>query len=153
MNSPLPERYQRYAAPAGQRPTYPATIELYDEHDPVVYVPNAYGDMVPMRKSQAPAPVQPVAPRDLTPQPLFDPLAQRMAGAGVGAGAAGAGAGWGFGQAAAGIATISGSTAVIVMLALYLAAKFLGGGGTERIQIRNEVHNHNSWWGHSSTEL
>lgn len=155
MDSPLPERYQRYAVPAGQRPTYPAAVELASEREASVWVPSAErpGEMVAIPKSCYVQGVQATPLRDLAPQPLIDPLAQRMAGAGVGAGAAAAGIGWGLGQAAAGIATIGGSTAVIVMLALYLAAKFMGGGGAQRIQIHNEVHNHNSWWGKSSTRL
>ncbi|WP_209446222.1 hypothetical protein [Streptomyces sp. MZ04] len=151
MNSPPPERYQRYAAPAGQRRhvVQPLEIELYGEHDPVVYVPNAYGEMVPMRKSQAPVPMQAPPPRDLTPQPLFDPLAQRMAGAGIGAGSAGAGIGWGIGQAAAGIATIGTTTAVVAMLALWLLAR---AGGRVVNHVHNETHNHvqQKWLGRTS---
>jgi hypothetical protein len=145
--SALPEQYQRFAPP-GPRPLH-GDVELYDEHDPVVWVPSAYGEMVPMRKSQAPAAVQPMPPRDLTPQPLFDPLAQRMLGGGIGAGAAGAGVGWGIGQAAAGIATIGGTTAVLAMLALWLLAK----AGRSTVHVRQEVHNHNRGFGRSTTNL
>jgi hypothetical protein len=105
--------------------------------------------MVPVRKSQAPAGVQAPPARDLTPQPLFDPLAQRLAGAGVGAGAAGAGIGWGVGQAAAGIATIGGTTAVVVMLALWLLAR----AGRPSVTVRQEVHNHARWFGRNTTNL
>lgn len=152
MTSPLPERYQRYAAPAGQRPVYPASVELAGEREASVWVPSAErpGEMVAIPKSCYVQGVQATPPRDLAPQPLIDPLAQRMAGAGIGAGSAGAGVGWGFGQAAAGIATIGGTTAIVAMLALYLAAKFIGGGA---VHIHNEVHNHNKWWGRSSTRL
>jgi hypothetical protein len=146
--SALPEQYQRFAQP-GPRPIHPHTVELYDENDPVVWVPSAYGEMVPMRKSQAPAPVQAAAPRDLSPQPLFDPLAQRMVGAGFGAGAAGAGIGWGVGQAAAGIAAISGTTAVVVMLAFWLLARV----GRPSVEVRQTVHNHNRGFGRSTTNL
>jgi hypothetical protein len=146
--SALPEQYQRFAPP-GPRPIHPHTVELYDENDPVVWVPSAYGEMVPMRKSQAPAPMQAAAPRDLTPQPLFDPLAQRMVGAGFGAGAAGAGIGWGVGQAAAGIAAISGTTAVVVLLALWLFARV----GRPSVEVRQTVHNHNRGFGRSTTNL
>lgn len=152
MSSPLPERYQRYAAPTGQRPVYPAAVELYGEREAVVYVPNAYGEMVPMLKSQAPAPMQPMPPRDLTPQPLIDPVAARMFGGGAGAGLAGAGVGWGVGQAAAGIATFGGSSAVLVIALLLLASK-LGRGGSYREGDTYNVTNVNRWWGKSSTRI
>ena len=71
----VPEQYQRYARPAVVQP---AEVELYGDRDPVVWIPGAYGEMVPVRKSHAPAPVQAAPVRDLTPQPLFDPLAQRL---------------------------------------------------------------------------
>lgn len=144
--SALPERYQRYAHPTVVRP---AEVELYDDRDPVVWIPGAYGEMVPVRKSQAPAAVQPAPVRDLAPQPFLDPLAQRMAGAGIGAGAAGAGIGWGIGQAAAGIATIGGTTSVLAMLALWLLAQ----ARRPSVQVRQEVHNHASWLGRNSTYL
>ncbi|WP_328436923.1 hypothetical protein OHA71_06520 [Streptomyces sp. NBC_00444] len=147
--SALPERYQRYAQP-GQRPTYPSDIELHDDRDPIVLVPDPYDPSknVAVRRSQ----LQPTArpePRDLTPQPLFDPIAQRLAGAGIGAGTAGAGVGWGIGQAAAGIATIGGTTAVVMMLALWLLAR----AGRPSVQVRQEVHNHASWFGRNTTNL
>lgn len=145
--SALPEQYQRYA-PTGQRPVHPADIELREDRDPIVYVPDAYGQLVPMRKSQAPAPVQPTPVRDLTPQPLIDPLAQRMAAGGIGAGAAGAGLGWGIGQAAAGIAAISGTTALIAMLALLLIAR----AGRAQVHVRKEVHQHASWFSSNKVE-
>ncbi|MFE7056059.1 hypothetical protein ACFVAO_12675, partial [Streptomyces californicus] len=79
------------------------TVQLHDEHDesdPVVWVPDAYGRMIPMRRSAAPAPMLPVPPRDLSPQPLLDPRAQMIAAGGVLA----AGTGWGIGQALAPLA-------------------------------------------------
>lgn len=141
----LPEPYQRYAHPPV---VAPAEIELHAEQDPVVWIPGAYGEMVPVRKSQAPAMMQ-APPRDLSPQPLVDPLAQRMVGAGIGAGVAGAGIGWGVGQAAAGIATAGGTTAVVVMLALWLLAR----AGRPSVQVRQEVHNHARWFGRNTTNL
>ncbi|MDX2954586.1 hypothetical protein [Streptomyces caniscabiei] len=146
----LPEHYQRYAQPAGQRVLQPREIELHDEHDPIVHVPDPYDPnrSVEVRRSALQPTVRP-EPRDLTPQPLFDPLAQRMAGAGVGAGAAGAGIGWGVGQAAAGIAAIGGTTAVVVMLALWLLAR----AGRPSVHVRQEVHNHARWFGRNTTNL
>ncbi|NEB70288.1 hypothetical protein G3I39_25005 [Streptomyces fulvissimus] len=150
----LPEPYQQQA-PVGQpRPAYTrlARVELYTEREPIVYVPNAYGEMVPMLRSQAPSPIAAPQPRDLTPLPLIDPLAARMAGAGIGAGAAGAGVGWGLGQAFAGIATMGGATAIAAIALLLLAAKVPAiGRGSSTTNIHNETHNHNTWWGHSST--
>lgn len=148
MSSPLPEQYQRYAQPDPM--TRPAVVELHDEADPIVHVPDPYDPnrSVAVRRSS----LQPVAltqPRDLTPQPVLDPLAQRMLGGGVGAGVAGAGVGWGIGQAAAGIASIGGTAAAVMALLLWLLAR--GGRGT--VNIRQEVHNHASWWGSNTTKL
>lgn len=144
--SALPEQYRKYAAPHGQHLVHPHVVELYDEADPIVHVPDPYNPnrSVAVRRSQ----LQPMArpePRDLAPLPLFDPLAQRMAGAGIGAGAAGAGVGWGIGQAAAGIATIGGTTAVVVMLALWLFAR----AGRTVVKVHNEAHTHveQRWFG------
>lgn len=144
--SGLPERYQRYAQP-GQPAVQGAEIELYGERDPVVWTTDAYGQPVQMLRSQLPAMVRP-EPRDLTPQPLIDPIAARMAGAGVGVGAAGAGVGWGVGQAAAGIAAMGGVAAVVAMLALWLLARGGGRGGTRIV-----VHNHAKWFGRNTTNL
>jgi hypothetical protein len=144
--SALPERYQRYACPAVVQP---AEVELYGETDPVVWVPNAYGDLVPMRKSQAPAPVQATPARDLTPQPLFDPLAQRLLAGGIGIGAAGAGLGFGLGQLAAGIA-LMGTSGLALLVGLLLAAGMRGGQVTH---VRQEVHNHARWFGKNHTNL
>lgn len=145
--SALPERYQRYAQP-GPRPVH-GEVELQAERDPIVWVPDAYGEMVPMRRSHAPVLPAATPPRDLTPQPVLDPLAQRMAAAGVGAGAAGAGVGWGIGQAAAGVASIGGSTAVVAMLVLWLLAR----ASQPSVQVRQTVHNHARWFGKNTTNL
>ncbi|MEU6990361.1 hypothetical protein ABZ953_06820 [Streptomyces sp. NPDC046465] len=151
MTSPLPQRYQRYAAPAGQRPVYPAAVELHGEREAVVWVPSAErpGEMVAIPKSYYVQPEPAGPPRDLTPQPLLDRQAQRMVGGGIGAGAAGAGVGWGFGQAAAGIATFGGSSAALVLLLLLLAARIGGRRSGDTIT----VYNHTSWWGRSSTRI
>ncbi|MBE4735721.1 hypothetical protein [Streptomyces caniscabiei] len=145
----LPEPYQSYAQP-GPYPVRPAEVQLYDEADPIVHVPDPYDPnrSVQVRRSALQPLVRP-EPRDLAPLPLIDPIAARMAGAGLGAGTAAAGIGWGFGQAAAGMATAGGSTAVVVMLALWLLAR----AGRSSVHVRQEVHNHNSWWGKSSTNL
>lgn len=144
--SALPEQYQRYARPAVVQP---AEVELYDEADPVVWIPGAYGEMVPVRKSQAPAPVQAAPVRDLTPQPLIDPLAQRLLAGGLGVGAAGAGLGFGFGQLAAGIA-LMGTSGLALLVGLLLAASMRSGSVTH---VRQEVHNHARWFGKTHTNL
>lgn len=144
--SNVPEQYQRYAPPAVVQP---AEIELYDDRDPVVWIPGAYGEMVPVRKSQAPAPVQAAPVRDLTPQPLFDPLAQRLLAGGLGVGAAGAGLGFGLGQLAAGLA-LMGSSGLVLLVGLLLAAGMRGGQVTH---VRQEVHNHARWFGRTETRL
>jgi hypothetical protein len=147
--SALPEPYQRYAQP-GPSPVRPAEVELYAEADPIVHVPDPYDPnrSVQVRRS-ALQPLARPAPRDLAPLPLIDPIAARLAGAGVGAGVAGAGIGWGVGQAAAGVAAFGGSTAVVVMLALWLLAR----AGQPSVHVRQEVHNHARWFGRNTTNL
>lgn len=147
--SALPERYQRYAHP-GQPEIQHGEIELYDEREPIVYVPDAYGQMVPMRRSQMPAYVPPAPPRDLTPQPLFDPQAQRLLAGGLGVGAAGAGLGFGAGQMFAGIAMM-GTSGLAILLGLLVAAGSLRGRPT--VNVRNEVHQYSGWFGRNHTEL
>ncbi|HSE05960.1 MAG TPA: hypothetical protein VLK35_17565 [Methylomirabilota bacterium] len=144
--SALPEQYQRYAHPPV---VHPAEVELYDDRDPVVWIPGAYGEMVPVRKSQAPAAVQGLPPRDLTPQPLIDPLAQRLLAGGLGVGAAGAGLGFGLGQLAAGFA-LMGTSGLALLVGLLLAAGMRGGQVTH---VRQEVHQHARWFGKNHTNL
>jgi hypothetical protein len=145
MNN-LPEQYQRYARPSF---VAPAEVELHAEQDPVVWIPGAYGEMVPVRKSQAPAGMQAPPARDLTPQPLIDPLAQRLLAGGLGIGAAGAGVGFGLGQLAAGFA-LMGTSGLALLVGLLLAAGVRGGSVTH---VRQEVHNHSSWFGRNTTNL
>ncbi|MEU5596841.1 hypothetical protein [Streptomyces sp. NPDC020298] len=148
----VPEQYQKHVPPVGHRPVYPAEVELYTERGAVTWVPSAENPsvMVPVLKEY----VQPMAmpaPRDLTPQPVLDPLAQRMLGGGLGAGAAGAGVGWGIGQAAAGIAAIGGTTAAVAALLLLVLARATGGRG--QVHIHQEVHNTARWFGRNTTNM
>jgi len=136
--SALPERYQRYAQP-GQPTVRHGEIELHADRDPVVYVPDAYGEMVPMRRSQVPAFEQRTPARDLTPQPLLDPKAQQLLAGGLGIGAAGAGLGWGAGQMFAGVAMM-GTSGLAILLGLLLASQALRRRPT--VNIRQEVHQH-----------
>lgn len=145
----VPEKYQRYVE-AGQLQIQQSKVELHDDRDPIVWVEDAYGQSVPMRRSQVPAVVHP-EPRDLAPQPLFDPTAQRLLAGGVGSGVAL----WGGGHFLAGagqfVSGLSGVGALLFFLALAGArAAFAGGrqGGT-----RIEVHNHNRGFGRSTTNL
>ncbi|EST17894.1 hypothetical protein [Streptomyces niveus] len=123
------------------------------EHDEaVVWVPDAYGRMMPVRRSQADALLAAVpvtAPRDLSPQPLVDSRAQVVLAAGVGTGAAAAGVGYGLGQVLAPLAAI-GSSGVLWALALLAV---LGTAGRRSSQTTNTyVTNHVQarWWGKSS---
>lgn len=126
---------------------YPAgPVETYVSPGPVVWVPDAYGRLVPMPKDLAPAAVQATPARDLTPQPLIDPLAQRVVASGVFA----AGAGWGVGQVVSAFAGIS--SGLIMWLAIAIVAARVGGGrGTSTVHNETTVHNHNRWWGQSRT--
>lgn len=145
--SALPEQYQRYAQP-GQRPVHPAAVELYNEADPIVHVPDPYNPnrSVEVRRS-ALQPATPTPPRDLTPQPLFDPIAQRMLCGGVGGGTLGAGAGWGAAQLLNAVA--GAGTGLLVLALLLLAARTMGGRSVTNIQ----VHNHNRGFGRSTTTM
>ncbi|WP_405408729.1 hypothetical protein OIE90_15765 [Streptomyces cellulosae] len=94
-----------------------AAVELAAERGPVVWVPDAYGRMVPMPKHLAPPPMPMPEPRDLTPLPLLDPIAQRFVGAGIGAGALAAGVGWGVGEVINAVAGFTSGAAMWIALA------------------------------------
>lgn len=149
--SNLPEQYRRYARTALEHDQHPVSgpVELYDEREPVVWVPGAYGGMVPVRKSEAPAPLQLAAPRDLSPQPLFDPRAQQLLGAGVGTGVAL----WGAGRFLAGagqlISSLSGVGALLFFLAL-AGGRALLMGGAARIHNEQHTHVHQKWFGRTN---
>ncbi|MFD7661060.1 hypothetical protein [Streptomyces sp. NPDC059788] len=154
---PLPDPQHQHG---GQRlPGWPVEaplhgpVELYGERDPVVWVPDAYGQMVPMRRSQAPAPVQPTPPRDLTPQPLFDPLAQRLLGGGIGGGIFAAGVGYGVGQAANGLTGL-GAGALFWLAVIVLAAKLpRGRSGGDTYNVTTTVHTASRWFGSNTTNI
>lgn len=145
----LPEHYQPYAQP--QPVMRSAPVELYDEADPIVHVPDPYNPngSVAVRRS-ALQPVAPTTPRDLIPQPVLDPLAQRLLAGGVGVGAAGAGLGFGLGQLAAGIA-LMGTSGLAILVGLLLAARMFG--PRQVTNVRQEVHNHNRGFGRSTTTM
>jgi hypothetical protein len=149
----LPDPYQQpvtrhlqYGQQYAQAPLS-GPVELYGERAAVVYVPNAYGEMVPMLKHQLPAPMERTPPRDLTPQPLIDPRAQVVAAGGVFA----AGAGWGIGQALSAVAGIGSGALMWLAIAIVAArvAPALGRGNT--VTNNTTITNNNRWWGKSNT--
>ncbi|MDX3343718.1 hypothetical protein PV409_37850 [Streptomyces sp. ME02-6979.5a] len=124
----------------------PAPLTPYGERPAIVYVPDAYGQMVPMLRDHAPAPMQPTPPRDLTPQPLIDPRAQVIAAGGVFA----AGAGWGVGQALSALAGL-GSGALMWLAIAIVAAKMAP--AVSRTSNVTNVTNTNRWFGKSTTRI
>ncbi|MFE0104490.1 hypothetical protein [Streptomyces sp. NPDC059009] len=140
--------------PAGQRDVSSVPrggpVEMYDEHDPIVYLPDPYDPRlsVAVRRSQLQAPAA-TQPRDLKPVPLIDPGAQKILATGAGCGAFGAGLGWGIGQILGGLAGLGSGVlfwlAVLVLVTRVSAQRIVRGGNTY------VTHNHNSWWGHSTT--
>ncbi|CAL9626164.1 hypothetical protein SUDANB58_05948 (plasmid) [Streptomyces sp. enrichment culture] len=149
---------QPYGTPLTAPVQAPLTgpVELSGERrttEPVVYVPDAYGRMVPVSRSQADAllaAVPATQPRDLTPQPLIDSRAQLVLAAGAGTGAAAAGVGYGLGQILAPLAAITSSGLLwAVCLATVLAAtsgrRAVRGGDTYI------THNHARWFGKTTT--
>jgi len=153
----VPERYQRYAQP-GQRPVEPTTVyqpqpvEVYEQRPPVAYVADLDNPgrsvAIDARLIQRP---EPAAPRDLTPQPLFDPIAQRCIGAGVGGGVLL----WGGGQFLVGagqfVSGLTGMGALLFFLAIAGGRALLGAGRRGGTHI--EVHNHVRGFGRSNTTL
>ncbi|MEV1085411.1 hypothetical protein AB0I98_45560 [Streptomyces sp. NPDC050211] len=120
----------------------PAAVELAAERGPVVWVPDAYGRMVPMPKHLAPPPMAVPEPRDLTPLPLLDPIAQRFVGAGLGGGALAAGVGWGIGEvisAAAGFSSGAAMWIALAVLAWRMPVRAISGGRGSTVNIRKAV--------------
>ncbi|MEU5718468.1 hypothetical protein AB0G71_22265 [Streptomyces sp. NPDC020403] len=129
------------------------TVQLHAERaGTVVYVPGPDGSMVAVLREHLPTTPAAHPPRDLTPLPLFDPRAQRIAAGGLLA----SGAGWGTGQlllgagqlvsAAAGLGSLV-MWAAIAVVASRIAPTVLGAGRPAT------VHNttvHNRWFGRST---
>lgn len=140
----LPEQYRRYA----EQPLT-GTVQLSSEREAAVWVPGAYGGMVAVRKSQAPAQVERTPVRDLTPQPLFDPTAQRLLAAGVGGGALL----WGGGAFLAGagqlVSSLTGTGALLFFLAIAGARAAIGNRGTSVINEQH-THVHQKWLGRTN---
>jgi len=164
VSYPLPEQ-QPPRPVVGQRP--PALMEGWptlDDEDrvPAVYQPTPLapapepriveyrrygGVLVPVY--EATAPVQPVPPRDLTPQPVLDPLAQRFLAGGIGGGALGAGVGWGASLVFGSLAGLPAGTFVaLIALALVLRAPMSRRAG-DTYHVTNNVSSR--WWGKSTS--
>jgi hypothetical protein len=129
----------------------PAAVELAAERGPVVWVPDAYGRMVPMPKHLAPPPTPMPQPRDLTPLPLLDPIAQRFVGAGIGGGALAAGVGWGVGEAinaAAGFTSGAAMWIALAVLAWRMPVRAITGGRNgSTVNIHKAVIKRNKFYG------
>ncbi|MFJ7626476.1 hypothetical protein ACIQZN_08305 [Streptomyces sp. NPDC097595] len=144
------------------RPTFPdvpmtGVVQLHGEQSgTVVYVPGPGGSMVAVLREHLPTAPAPLPPRDLTPQPLFDPRAQRIAAGGLLVGGAGYGGGQlliGAGQAVSALAGL-GSVAMwaaVAVVASRLAPAVLG---TSRATVHHHtttITNTNRWFGRSHT--
>ncbi|MDT3395766.1 hypothetical protein RKE29_03730 [Streptomyces sp. B1866] len=128
-------------------------VELHTERTersgPVVWVPDAYGRMVPMPADQiirpaAAVPVPVAPPRAAGPR--MDPLAQRL----VGGAALAAGTGWGTSMVLSQVtAGATGLALLVGALALNkLARPGRAAGGDTHITT---ITNHNRWFGKSHT--
>ncbi|MFF7902732.1 hypothetical protein ACFZCV_28705 [Streptomyces sp. NPDC007920] len=128
-----------------------AAVELASERGPVVWVPDAYGRMVPMSKRLAPPPMPRLEPRDLTPLPLVDPIAQRFLGAGLGGGALAAGVGYGIGEvisAAAGFTSGAAMWIALAVLAWRMPVRAVADGRRgSTVNIRKAVIKRNHFYG------
>ncbi|MEV5166968.1 hypothetical protein AB0K66_20400 [Streptomyces werraensis] len=141
MNEP-PLPAPVHHVPAEPYAPAPAAVELAAERGPVVWVPDAYGRMVPMPKHLAPPPMIRPEPRDLTPLPLLDPLAQRLMGAGIGGGALAAGVGYGIGEAVNALAGAGSGALVWVALAVLAwraPVRAVASGRGSTVHIRKAV--------------
>nr|WP_012901752.1 hypothetical protein [Streptomyces sp. Y27]ADA71999.1 hypothetical protein pWTY27_7 [Streptomyces sp. Y27] len=126
------------------------TVQLREDQA-VVYVPGPGGQMVAVLREHLPTAPVVHQPRDLTPAPLIDPRAQRIAAGGVLA----AGVGYGGGQLLVGagqvVSALAGLGSVVMWVAIAVVAARLApglGGG------RGPVHHHTTvttrWWGRST---
>ncbi|MFE1928695.1 hypothetical protein ACFW91_39865 [Streptomyces asoensis] len=134
------------------------TVQLYGEQSgTVVYVPGPEGRMVAVLREHLPSAPAAYQPRDLTPQPLIDPRAQRIAAGGLLAGGVGFGAGQlliGAGQivsAAAGLGSVVMWAAVAVVASRLAPVLF----GTGRATVHHHTHVTASsrWFGRTTTHI
>ncbi|MDT3396151.1 hypothetical protein RKE29_05765 [Streptomyces sp. B1866] len=130
-------------------------VELHTERaersGPVVWVPDAYGRMVPMPKDQIirPAAAVPVPVAPPAAGPRVDPVAQRL----VGGAALAAGTGWGTSMVLDQLT--ASATGLGLLLGAYVLNKLAGPrggrGDTHITTITTTHHVTNRWWGRSTT--
>ncbi|MFC8641109.1 hypothetical protein ACWGNY_15560 [[Kitasatospora] papulosa] len=139
-------------------PTAPATpttgtVQLHTEQaGSVVYVPGPDGSMVAVLREHLPTAPAVSQPRDLTPLPLLDPRAQRIAAGGLLAG----GAGWGAGQVLLGAGQLVSAAAGLGSLVMWAAIAVVASriaptvlGGVRPATVHNTTV-HNRWFGRST---
>lgn len=147
--SQLPDGLPTYVGQPQPAIVQPAAVELYGERR-VAYVQSADD---PNRSVAIDARlIQPMAvyqPRDLSPVPLFDPMAQRLGCALCGGGVFAAGVGWGAAEVIS--AAAGGWTGLAVLVALVIAARLTAPRSSTR--ITQTVYNHNRPFGKSTTNL
>jgi hypothetical protein len=161
LPEPGPQVGQRHLMPGW--PTEPTAVELYKpsevelyDRGPIVHIPDPYNPhrFIEVRRSDI-RPMQPQQPRDLTPQPLFDPGAQKIAAGGVLA----AGAGWGGGQFLVGASQFGSvlagaSTSVMWLVGAFVVSRITSAmAGRGSTHIEQHVHHHQKWFGRSTTNL
>ncbi|MCX5312091.1 hypothetical protein [Streptomyces sp. NBC_00154] len=144
-------------APLPGWPTVPdvpltGAVRLHGEQGPVVYVPGPEGHMVAVLREHLPTAPVAYQPRDLTPQPLLDPRAQRLAAGGLLAGGAGFGAGQlliGAGQV---VSAFAGLGSVVMWAAIAVVASRLAPAllGTGRPATVHHTTVNNRWFGRST---
>lgn len=138
------------------------TIEAYGARMPeyagerrIVGYERHAGMLLPVYEAVQPS--VPQQPRDLTPQPLFDPKAQRIAAGGLLAG----GAGWGGGQVLMGasqfVSAMAGAGTLLAWIAAAVivsrVAPALLGAGRTTVNNTTNVTNENRWLGRSNTTV
>ncbi|MFF0698662.1 hypothetical protein ACFYU4_39295 [Streptomyces tendae] len=138
-------------------PTVPAApvtgdVQLYSEQSgTVVYVPGPEGRMVAVLREHLPTAPALYQPRDLTPQPLIDPRAQRIAAGGVLAGGVGFGASQlliGAGQV---VSAFAGLGSVVMWAAIAVVASRLAPSRTA--VHHTHVTNTARWFGRTTTHI
>jgi hypothetical protein len=128
-----------------------AEVVVHDPADPVVLVQDPHNpnrSIAVLRSQLAPTPATP--PRDLTPRPAVDPVAQRIAATGIGVGVAAYGGGHLLMGAAQVAAALSGVGSAVFSVALLLAVWKLAPGPRGKVV---NITNKNSWGGRSKTTL
>ncbi|MER5556741.1 hypothetical protein ABT001_34705 [Streptomyces sp. NPDC002793] len=144
--------------PPGWPTVQQPAVQLYREQDTtVVYVPGPDGRMVAVLREHLPTAPVVYQPRDLTPAPLLDPRAQRLAAGGLLAG----GVGFGGGQLLAGLGTavsaLAGLGSVVMWIAVAVVASriapaVLGTGSTVHHHTTN-VSTTTRWFGRTTTHV